>query len=280
MAWTPRHVPVGRLAALAAILVAVVVVVRPHGGPAWRTVGPGLEFAYVDGGHWCRAGSANVAVLRIDPRWATLHVRHCSQRADRRPLDIVGWQKETRAAAVFNAGQFYPDLAYMGLLVSEGRTISARPHGTFRAALVADRVPGGGEAHVLDLQRHPLNPRAPGWREVAQSFMLIDQDGQVRVRRSDRVANRTVVAEDRHGHLLVVVSEGGYTLFDFAELLKHLPIEVSHAMSMDGGSEAQLVVRTPRWRYASFGRWAHDGDEAHTPAASTLLPAVIEVGAR
>ncbi len=280
MGWAPRHIPVGRLAAAAAVVVGIAAVVRPPGHPAWRTAGPGLEFALLDGGHWCRAGSANVAVLRLDPARVDLHVRHCSQRKDGLPLGVVGWQRESGATVVFNAGQFYPDLTYMGLLVSGGRTISSRPHPTFRAALVASRIPGGGGAKVLDLERHPLDTRAPGWREVAQSFMLIDEAGAVRVRRSDRVANRTAVAEDQRGRLVVIVSEGGYTLYDFAEMLKRLPLDVTHAMSMDGGSEAQLVVRGPGLRYASFGRWERDGDEAGIPAAATPLPAVIEVRTR
>ncbi len=276
----PRHVPVGRLALVAAAAVGLAVLVRPPGRPVWREAAPGLEFALMDGGHWCRRGSANVAVLRLDPARVTLRVCHCLQREDPRPLDIVGWQRATGAVAVFNAGQYYPDLSYMGLLVSGGKTLSGRLHPTFQAALVAEREPRGGGVRVLDLQRHPLDPAAPGWREVAQSFMLIDESGVIRVRKSDKVANRTVVAEDRHGHLLVVVSEGGYTLWDFADMLKRLPLEVDHAMSMDGGDEAQLVLRTPDLRYASFGRWERDGDEAAAATASTPLPAVIEVQPR
>lgn len=275
-----RHVPVGRIAIVAAAVVGVVILLREPARPAWREVVPGLEFALVDGGHWCRRGSANLAVLRLDPERVAVRVHHCLQREDPRPLDIVEWQKTLGGAAVFNAGQYYPDLSYMGLLVSRGHVLSGRLHATFQAALVADRVPGGGGARVLDLQRHPINAARPGWREVAQSFMLIDETGAVRVRRSDKVANRTAVAEDNHGHLLVVVSEGGYTLSDFADALQRLPLDVTHAMSMDGGDEAQLVVRTPALRYASFGRWERDGDEDNAPTAATPLPAVIEVRER
>jgi uncharacterized protein YigE (DUF2233 family) len=280
VAWAPRHIPVGRLAAVAAVAVGIVVLLRPPGGPTWREAAPGMEFALVNGAHWCRAGSANIAVLRVDPERADVRVRHCTLMSEGRPMDIVGWQRATHAAAVFNAGQYYPDLSYMGLLLSGGRVVSGTPHPTFRAALVASRIPAGGGAQVLDLERQPLDPRAPGWREVAQSFMLVDDRGTVRVRRTDHVANRTAVAEDRHGRLLVIVSEGGYTLFDFADMLRQLPLEMTHAMSMDGGAEAQLVVRTAGVRYASFGRWEKDGDEKGIPGAAAPLPAVVEVQPR
>jgi uncharacterized protein YigE (DUF2233 family) len=275
-----RHFPVGRVAAVVAVAVGAMVVAQRSHAPRWRDVAAGAEFATLDGGSWCRRGSSTVAVLRLDPARVRLRVRHYGDAPGRRPLDIVTWQKAGGALAVFNAGQYYPDLSYMGLLVSDGRTVSSRPHATFRAALVAEPVRGGPRARVLDLEREPLDPRAPGWREVAQSFMLLDSTGTVRVRRSDRVANRTAVAEDREGRLLVVVSEGGYTLHEFARMLRALPLEVRLAMTMDGGNESQLVVRHGRFRYASFGRWGRDGDERESPTAATPLPAVVEVHAR
>jgi uncharacterized protein YigE (DUF2233 family) len=268
------------VSALAAIVVGAFLVSQRAGGTHWRELAPGAEFATVRGEPFCRTGSTTIAVLRLDPARTRLRVRHFSREPERRPLAIAEWQRRSGALAVFNAGQYYPDLAYMGLLVSGGRAVSRRPHPTFRAALVADPVGGGRAAHVLDLERRPLDPAAPGWREVAQSFMLLDSAGTVRVRRSDRVANRTAVAEDRDGRLLVAVSEGGYTLHDFALMLRALPLQVRVAMSMDGGNEAQLVVRHGRFRYASFGNWAKDGDEAGSATGATPLPAVVEVHAR
>jgi hypothetical protein len=132
---------------------------------------------------------------------------------------------------------------------------------------------------VLDLDRDTLDPKV-GWREVAQSFMLFDRDGESRVRRSDQVANRTVVAEDRAGRIVVVTSEGGYTLRDLATVLQEAPLELSHAMAMDGGHEAQLCVRAGNFRYASFGRWRAEDDRPAAWDVQVSLPAVVALEAR
>jgi len=246
----------------------------------FRAVAPGMEFAVIRGEPWCRRGSAAIAVLRVDPGETRLRVRHQSNTAARRqPPTVVEWQRETGAPVVFNAGQYYPDHRYMGLLVSDGEVVSDRLHPEFKAALVAAPKAGGREARVLDLEREPLDPQSPGWGEVAQSFMLFDSSGTQRVRRSDKVANRTAVAEDREGRLLVIVTEGGYTLADLATLLQRAPLHLTHAMSMDGGLEAELVVATRGFRYASFGAWAENGD-ASSPGATTPLPTVITVEPR
>ena len=253
--------------------------VRDAGGPRWRMLREGMEFATLRGDPYCRQGSSEIAVLRLDPEIVRLRVHHYTRAADGAPLSIVEWQRHTGALAVFNAGQYYPDLSYMGLLVCDGVRVSRKLHPDFKAALVASPPSGQPAARVLDLEREPLDPRAPGWREVAQSFMLFDHGGRLRIRKSDLVANRTVVGQDAKGRILVITSEGGYTLWDFARLLREAPLELSHAMSMDGGYEAELCVSVPPFHYASFGQWKGSGDVSDAPGARVPLPAVITVSA-
>ena len=243
----------------------------------WRTLAPGIEFATLRGEPYCRMGSTAIGVLRCETTRIKLRVRHWSQLDVDRPPGLVDWQYRTRALAVFNAGQFYPDWAYMGLLVAGGDTISAKAHAGFQALLVGDHA-GHGGAQVIDLSCVHADSLARGWREVAQSFMLFDSSG-ARVRRSAHIARRTVVAEDAQGHLLVLVSEGGYTLAEFAELLMRSRLQITHALSMDGGLESELVIEEGTFRYASFGDW-RDGRDPEAPGARAPLPAVITLEAR
>jgi uncharacterized protein YigE (DUF2233 family) len=222
---------------------------------------------------YCRHGSADIAVLRVDPSRVGLKVLHFTRQPDHRPLSLPEWQKRVQALAVFNAGQYYPDLSYMGMLVSDGEVVSSRPHPSFRAALVAAPGRGPKDAKVLDLNQVSLETARDEWREIAQSFMLFDEQGRRRVKKTEQVANRTVVGQDRRGHLVIVTSEGGYTLWDFAELLQRGPLQLTHAMSMDGGHEAGLCVVAGRFRYGTFGRWTDN----HPPDGAVPLPAVVAI---
>ena len=262
------------------LVVSVFVLWRGASEPRWRVIAPGLEFATFHGEPYCRRGSAALAVLRLDPERVQLRVRHYRQSRDlagrsSEPPDVVEWQRQTGALAVFNAGQFYPDWSYMGLLASGGHWLSRRAHVGYHAVLVADR-PGPGEgAHVLDLASIPTTPESLAWNEVAQSFMLFDSAGTLRVRRSERIANRTIVGEDKRGRIVVMVTEGAYTLADLAFVIQKSDLRLMHAMSMDGGREAELVVATHGFRYASFGEWKTTDAHPAAPAARVPLPAVI-----
>jgi uncharacterized protein YigE (DUF2233 family) len=272
-----RHFPIGRLTALAAVIVAIVLLARAGGAPRFHTLWPGIEFGLLNGDPYCRRGSSDIAVLRLDPSKVRIRAASCASQPERVPLDILEWQRRLGAAAVFNAGQYYPDFSYMGLLVSGGRVVSSHLHPGFKAALVAGPRGGGSGARVLDLERHPLDPAALRWAEVAQSFMLFDEAGHVRVRKTTQIANRTAVAEDRSGRLVVLTTEGGYTLWEFAGLLKSSPLGLTHAMSMDGGDEAVLCVHVGGFRYASYGHWDENGQVPNPRNATVPLPAVIAV---
>ena len=272
-----HRVPVGRLAALAAAIVAVWALAQGTGPIRWRVMRPGLEFATFRGDPYCRGGSSAIGVVRVDPGKYHIRVHHYSKDSpNAAPLSIVEWQKKLGSLAVINAGQYYPGFRYMGILVSGGEVISRRPHPDFKAALVADK--DRMRARVIDLSKEPIDPRRTEWDEVAQSFMLFDQGGEVRVRKSERVANRTLVAEDGHGRLLMITTEGAYTLHDMATLLRKTHLDLTHAMSMDGGLEATMCIAVDGFRWASFGNWPKNG-LSDAPAAHVPLPAVVEIAA-
>ncbi|NOT33747.1 MAG: hypothetical protein HOP12_06200 [Candidatus Eisenbacteria bacterium] len=273
--------PVTRLALLAALLVGGWVLLQGVRAPRWHSVAPGVEFATLHGDPYCRSGSINIAVLRLDPQRVRIRMRHFLREPDQKPLRLDQWMARSPALAAFNAGQYYPDLSYMGVFVSGGEVVSGTEHPSFRAALVAEpRSDTTANARVLDLDHDPLDPKRTQWGEVAQSFMLFERGGMPRVRHTDQVALRTVVGEDGRGRILIITSEGGYTLWDFATLLNRAPLELVHALSMDGGREAQLAVRTESFRYANYGPW-NQGEERPEGARNMVpLPAVVTVEAR
>src|SRR5262245_54493837 len=97
-----RRIPMGRLAVLAAVIVGGVLVARPGTMPRWRTLRSGVEFTLLRGDPYCRRGSPEVAVLRVDPAHASIAMHHYTERADQHPLTIVEWMKATGAVAAFN----------------------------------------------------------------------------------------------------------------------------------------------------------------------------------
>ncbi len=245
----------------------------------WKRLDGGLEFRIMDGGAVCRDGSPGIAVVRFDPeRWRIDLFHYSEEPGATQSRDIAGWQARTGAAVIFNAGQYYPDRRPMGLFMKGGRNLGTRRLKDWKGLLVAE--PGGikgiPRARIFDLDHETFDASTTPYGIVLQSFMILDRDGRKRVRRSDWRANRTVVAADRRGRLLVLHTEGAYTLWELADWLSRSDLDVREAMAMDGGFEAQMSVRSGGTEYLSFGQWHVDDRGDHSmPGVHSLLPAAV-----
>ncbi|MDR4473322.1 MAG: hypothetical protein MRJ92_12000 [Nitrospira sp.] len=73
------------------------------------------------------------------------------------------------------------------------------------------------------------------YREAAQSLMLFDRMGKLRVRDSGKRAFQTVVAEDGQGAILVAKTADIVSLHHLADCPhRQLPPRCNRAMAMDG----------------------------------------------
>jgi hypothetical protein len=205
-----------------------------------RSLLPGLDWI-----QWLHKDAPQISILRVDPGLYRFRVMHFRSEGATQPLTLAEWMDRSQALAVFNAGQYYPDFSYMGLLVSGGRRIRPNLHRLFQALFLAEPLEKGlPMARILDLAEEEFQAERPGYLEVAQSFMLLDRWKGIRVRRTPNMAARTVLAEEEGGNLLVLLTQGPYTLWELAEELRNGPFPILRAMCMDGGEEAQLGVRT------------------------------------
>lgn len=232
---------------------------------------PGLHWI-----KWKGTGEPDIWVLRIDPQRYCFKVMNFRTEGSSQPLGLWEWMDKSGALAVFNAGQYYPDFSYMGLLVSGGRKLNPRLHRLFQALFLAEPLrEGARRARILDLAEEDFDPDNLEYSEVAQSFMLLDRWKNIRVRRTSNIAVRTVLAEDTEGHMLLFLTQGPYTLWELAQKLRDSPFSILRAMSMDGGEEAQLGVRTKDF---TFPPNRETGPEGFSHARA--LPTVIGVFSR
>jgi hypothetical protein len=275
------------VAALAALLLAA------GGWAAWvsfresgrRGVVPlpsiGAELLFMDGSSIVRHGPATIAVVRFS---SPVELRPFHFKADGtsvEPQHIEAWAAQLGAPMVFNAGQFDEGLDYLGWLKRDGHWLSQRRKSAWKGLLVSGPLTGSYWARILDLDQVPAEV-ADDYAHVVQSMMLLDADSRLRVRDTDVSACRTVVAEDKRGRILVVVTEGAVTLGDLARWLSSAPLDVIRAMNLDGGFESQLAIDTPELKLALYGQYGTGAAVFGSGAGQVRypLPAVVAVRPR
>jgi hypothetical protein len=275
---------------LATILVACVawLVLRR---PGWNTdARPQLlshiaaEVLFDDLGDIVRVGPRRLIVVRfLEPvDLVPLTFEQCGLKA---PAPIGDYAQRLDAPILFNAGQFDANLRYLGWLKGRGQWLSESRKAGWQGLLVTGPTadPASGPrpyGQILDLETlaaQDAQGQADAYANVVQSMMLLDDAAQVRVRRSERAACRTVVAQDVQGRLLVMASEGAVTLYDLAQWLGQSNLQISRAMNLDGGVESQLAVVTPELNLMLYGQYGTESQlfGPRAGGANAPLPMVV-----
>ena len=194
---------------------------------------------------------APLIAIEIDPNRYRFAVHYYQQDGFSDPLDIRQWQEQTGHDLVFNAGLFRENYAYLGLLYGKGRSLGSKRHTTWLGLFVAEPAEDRSRrARVLDLTFDTFDEQHVPYREVAQSLMLLDRTGKIRVRQTGKRAHQTLVAEQSDGHLLVLKTTEVVSLHTLGECLRNAYPSLRQVMAMDGGSSSDVAV-SPSLRQAS-----------------------------
>lgn len=249
----------------------------------WDTVADGLAFTTWNPETTCGEDIAAV-IVRIDPERYRFAIHYYQDEGLLNPPLMVDWQRRIGASLMFNAGLFRDDFSYMGLLYKGGRALGKRRHPQWQALFVAEPTEGGRRtAGVLDLAYDAFDEDHPPYGEAAQSLMVVDRTGKIRVRQSGKRAHQTLLAEDGAGRISLIKTTKPATLYGLGDCLHRSFPAMKQVMAMDGGSSSEVLVgsdlltQLSRSGYSPAWRSAVDG----TARASHIpLPAVISIRPR
>jgi hypothetical protein len=221
----PRISPSMRLAVTGAIPEVT------SGDFSWREIRPGFqvgELPVLAGGR----EADRILLARIDP----VRFRFAVKNRASGDKDLQGWMKLLGAALVIN-GSFFskhgmPDTPLLSDGVRSGPAAYDAAHGAF--------VASGSSAGVEDLATKHWSTAFAGTDNAMVSYpMLIGSDGNSRVRSSNWLANRSFVAQDADGYILLGTTlDGFFSLSRLADFLRQAPLNLKSALNLDGGAVA------------------------------------------
>jgi hypothetical protein len=209
----------------------------------WSTVQPGLEKRVIqihdDQDQWVES----VHIWRLDQNYFRLDVAF-----DENPRSLENWQRETNASLVMNGGYFSinnKQYSADGLIIQNGQPSGNSFTGFGGMLAITERG-----AELRWLVEKPYNP-GERLQSALQSFpMLVKPGGQLGFgpEREDHVsARRTVIAQDRQGRILFIVTPQGYfSLHQLSAYLTESGLDLDIAVNLDGGGSTGLLVAEPR----------------------------------
>jgi uncharacterized protein YigE (DUF2233 family) len=243
----------------------------------WKSLAPGLSFS-----RWPVQSGGQIldtlAILKIQPDLWTFRVFF-----NRTPKSIEDWRKSLGAPIVINGGFYQENFNPAGKIVVDGNSFGPLRNPAMKGMFLSEPKKGLDQlprATIIDLKEPRSEETIGQYDQGIQSFpILLDPRGQVRVNASNFQANRTVVALDRQGNILILITEKPYfTLYALGQYLKKMPLSLSFALNLDGGNRTQLAVQVNGFNYKHTGQeGTPEATRLFFPEGTAKLPSVIGI---
>ncbi len=199
---------------------------------------------------------------------------------------IEEWQKRTGDTVLINNAQYRADLYYhpCALMICNGKQIGPKKNKSVRAMLVAEPTDSSLPlADILDFRYDSQNYSQ--YQQGLQHWpVILDREGNVRVKETDWQANRTVIAKQKDGKILFLKTEGGFfTLYNLGRFLRdETSLDIETAMNLDGGYESQIIINHPNFRFIRYGEFETYGPDENVSisGAKYKIPSVIGIKSR
>ncbi|HTL61530.1 MAG TPA: phosphodiester glycosidase family protein [Nitrospira sp.] len=269
-------------------IVALLFVIGSFGHPAsaqsiaWDRLADGLAIGVWDPAPHCK-DVPPLLVSDIDPLRYRVSVHYFRNERFAEPPDIHEWQRRTGHDLVFNAGLFRENFSYLGLLYGQGKSLGGKRHASWMGLFVAEPIDGGvAQAGILDLSVDSFDEQRPSYGEAAQALMLLDRNGQIRVKQSGKQAQQTIVGELQNGHILIMKTTEAASLHAIGQCLHDAYPQIRQAMAMDGGSSSDLSISPTLQHAIEKTAGAHSWRPLLNggPTGHIGLPAVIGISPR
>jgi len=222
--------------------------VAPLTADGWQPIRTGVFLREMLADPIYKTGRVNV--VKIDPSQVDFHVRYQPEA----PLKVREWYSTTQALVVINSSFFDSAHNAVGQLTTDGQS-GGQSHQRMEGAFY---LTGVGAA-VWPL-RGWTKPAGLQIIESIESFPMLLLPGGIlnpEIPNDARTARRTVVAVDRSGNLLFIVTPtGSFTLHGMGVWLANSDLDIDTALNFDGGSSSGIAAWTPTgvWGFDSVGR--------------------------
>ena len=248
------------------------------GALAWQDRAEGFQTAELavlaDGAEVDR-----LLLARVDPA----HFRFTARSDPAGTRLLADWMGDPGTVLVIN-GSYYgthgePETPFVSDGAALGPAVYDATHGAFVAS---DTFTG-----IRDLAGGDWRGALAGARDAMVSYpLLLAADGSSRAGRSRWLANRSFVAQDADGWIVLgTTKEAFFSLDGLAAFLRAAPLRLSMALNLDGGPVACQGISLDGFQRRFCGQWelaVHDGQPSLLTyrwgsRARVALPVVLAV---
>ena len=151
----------------------------------------------------------------------------------------------------------------------------ASPKGLRRAHLWHRRSARAPRARIVDRRCENFDSIRRRYRSHLQSFRMLTCRGTTTFKPSDRRWSIAALAIDRRGRVLFLFAEAAFSMWEFSQNLRRLPLGVVRAMYLEGSSDAQFYAQAGKVELSLVGRCSRLFGCSSGDVSASAIPNVL-----
>lgn len=216
---------------------------RSDAGPIqWRHLEAGLDLARVAAPSTNLLADQAINILRIDTDHFRFRLLNASAQ-DNVSLTPRQWSESKELVAVINASMFQEDLVTSVSMMRTHNHINNAYRSKDKAFLAFDPVVDGvPDVKIIDQQCDDFDQWSRKYKTLIQSIRMISCTGKNVWRPQVKKWSTAAIGVDSSGKVLFIQTEAAFSTHDLINTLLQLPLNITQAMYVEGGPQAQLYV--------------------------------------
>jgi uncharacterized protein YigE (DUF2233 family) len=245
---------------------------------SWHRLHAGLELGIFASPRPSQAGDSMVRVLRIDPHRFEFKLLNASAPGQGKTLTAREWCRRNDLVAAINASMYQKDHK-TSVSLMRTQTHTNNPRLTKDMTVLAFDRKGQGVPPVKIIDRQCENFK--NWKNkygtFVQSIRMISCQGKNVWTQQPKKWSTAAIGMDHQGNVLFIHVRSPYSTHDLINILTELPLDISRAMYVEGGPEAQLYVRTDQQEFEFVGSFETNFNENSDNRFAWPVPNVIGI---
>jgi uncharacterized protein YigE (DUF2233 family) len=221
----------------------------------WKQIDQGLELADFNSPVKSVAGDSRITILRIDPQQYDFCLISAKELHEK-PKTARNWVRSKKLIAAINAGMYRTDhltnTAFMQNYDFVNNPVMTADNTVFACNPIDSTVP---RAQIIDRECQDWEKLKQRYHTFSQGIRMVDCQQRNKWQKQEKIWSMVVIAKDIKGNMLFIISRSPYSVHEFIEILKDLPIGLYNAMYLEGGPEASFYLDHKGVKVEKFGSY-------------------------
>ena len=254
----------------------------PNATGGWQKLADGLELGIFESPQPAEIGDLKIRILRIDPGRYEFKLLNASVTKKGRSLSAKQWCRQNGLVAAINASMFQADFkTSVSLMRTRTHVNNPRLREKDMSILAFDRLGSGvPEVKIIDRECENFKIWKYKYGTLIQSIRMISCKGKNVWQQQPKKWSTVAIAVDKADRVLFIHVGSPYSTHDLINILQKLPLDIARAMYTEGGSQAQLYIKTGAHEYEFVGHSEIDFNNNANSLFSRPIPNAVGISLR